>query len=578
MTTVDTVGTQAAPATGTLAPRFTLQADEFTLKEWNELQDIEAQAIARNPELQMIERALCGMKEITNPTCGFLYWLPRYWQLVDKNVHVTRCVPNRLQREYIASRSNENVIIKMRKGGCSTIIDALYYWLCLHQPNYRAFIMAHVAESTDDLFERVKFGHDHLPQWMRPATKRSSKKELFFASNGSKLRVLTARGKGLGRAGDADAVHLSEVAHYPKVYTVLAGLVESGRYNRLIDMETTPNGWANEIRPIYKDARDGKSHRTAFFFPWWYSDDNREHAPEPLTLTPEERVLADTHGLDDGQIQWLRGKESTLGDLRKQEHPDDDVTCFLTSGSPKFDRQLLKELAMVIREEVVPVDLRGVGPFGGNDNGRFTVWEPPQKGASYVIGADVAEGVVNGNFSAAGVLKRGTPDSPPEQVAAWHGRIAPEDFGEVLAKIGAWYSSGPRGLKALLAVERNNHGHSTLNTLRRQVGYRPIYKHKRYNQKTRMTKRFVGWPTDPVERPMMLDAVRHALRHQTVIFADLRFIEECMNFRSGDEFKTDREDVTEMSVGTERRFNDTVFAWAIAFQVERRGAKPLNFT
>jgi len=103
-----------------------------------------------------------------------------------------------------------------------------------------------------------------------------------------------------------------------------------------------------------------------------------------------------------------------------------------------------------------------------------------------VIGADVGEGLAHGDASAACVLDLKTG----EQVAELHGRIPPDRFARVLDALGRYYH------RALLGVERNNHGHSTLNTLSHTCQYPNLYHHTRYDQ-ARLQSSVLGWPHRP---------------------------------------------------------------------------------
>jgi hypothetical protein len=84
------------------------------------------------------------------------------------------------------------------------------------------------------------------------------------------------------------------------------------------------------------------------------------------------------------------------------------------------------------------------------------VWDDPKPGARYVIGADVAEGLEHGDYSCADVLDAVTG----YQVAQWHGHISPDLFGDVLFHLARRYNN------ALLGVERNNHGLTTITRIK----------------------------------------------------------------------------------------------------------------
>jgi hypothetical protein len=102
------------------------------------------------------------------------------------------------------------------------------------------------------------------------------------------------------------------------------------------------------------------------------------------------------------------------------------------------------------------------------------MYEAPVPGTSYVIGADVAEGLEHGDYSSAHVIDVGSMSV----VAHWHGHVDPDLFGEVLAHLGYFYGT------ALVGVEVNNHGLTTCSALQR-LRYPRIYYRTSIDQQTK---------------------------------------------------------------------------------------------
>ena len=422
------------------------------------------------------ELAKCfSFNEHANPDQGFLYWARRHWYLTDKNGKVILFRPTPLQWHYLMDRHNENVELKARKMGQSTVIDALYYWRARRIPHQHMFVVAHQMDSAAELWSRIMFGHQVLAErrrFMAGPTKKLNRRELEWTDNFSKLRILTAGGKGIGRAADADGIHLSEAAHYDDLKSVLAALGEAKRPGCWVDMESTPNGY-DAFREEYIKARDvtrkGYFGRTAHFFPWYMDPRNQivDAGSEIDDLTDEEGRLMKLRKLSLDQIAWRRQKKSDLGGLFQQEHPEDDETCFLLGGTPLFDNILIREIFARVEREETPLS-RVDSPFETGE--QFTCWETPGDKDTYVIGADVAEGIPGLAWSVACVVK--TTDGVAEQVAEWRGHINPFNFGnQILVPLGEWYN------RALLAPERNNHGHATIAGIK-ESGYNRLYKHR----------------------------------------------------------------------------------------------------
>ena len=143
------------------------------------------------------------------------------------------------------------------------------------------------------------------------------------------------------------------------------------------------------------------------------------------------------------------------------------------------------------------------GKFVERDNGELRVWTEPKPGARYCIGADVAEGLDGGDYSVADVIEISTG----YQVAQWHGHIAPDLFGHMLAAIGNWYN------KAEIACESNNHGLATNITLR-DSGYPNIYIQTLLDDRGSAEKetRRLGFATNRRTKPYIIDNLSALLR------------------------------------------------------------------
>ncbi len=274
-----------------------------------------------------------------------------------------------------------------------------------------------------------------------------------------------------------------------------------------------------------------------------------------LPLTAEEIALIRRYDLSLRQIKWRRHKQRDLRHRFSAEYPEDDVTCFVASGRCCFDTQALLAIQSRITAETAPAMLGSLKNSRSGDlalaPARLSVWKKPETGRQYVIGADVGEGLAGGDASCACVLDR----ESGEQVAELHGRISPDRFGHLLDALGRFYNL------ATIAVERNNHGHSTLNTLRNACRYPRLYYHGRYDQ-TGRGKPMLGWPTDQATKPILVDDLAAAIAggHMLVHSADL--IDECFTFVTTDSGSQEAQ---------EGKFDDRVMAAGIAWQARKRG-------
>ena len=170
-------------------------------------------------------------------------------------------------------------------------------------------------------------------------------------------------------------------------------------------------------------------------------------------------------------------------------------------------------------------------------------------GRSYVIVADVGEGLAHGDPSAACVLDRETG----EQVAELHGRIAPGRFARLLAALGMLY------LGAELAVERNNHGYTTLEALHSTLNYSPLYRYRRYDQ-SGLAGEALGWPTNARTKPLMIDELAEAIWEGHLLIHSEGLVDECLTFITTDGGSREAQP---------GKHDDRVMAAAIAWQVRK---------
>jgi hypothetical protein len=152
--------------------------------------------------------------------------------------------------------------------------------------------------------------------------------------------------------------------------------------------------------------------------------------------------------------------------------------------------------------------------------GPLRLWEYPSADGRYVIGADPSQGMEHGDYSAAHVINA----RDGHVVAVWHGRIDPDLFGSsVLAPLGRMYGS------ALIGVENNNHGLTTLKALYR-LHYHPLFMQRSPRYKRSIPTDILGWRTSSISKPLMVDEMNMSLREGSVILWDVDTIGELRTF------------------------------------------------
>lgn len=401
--------------------------------------------------------------------------------------------------------------LKGRQQGFSTYCQGRFFWRLMQGRGLRAFILTHEQEATNNLFEMAeRFVHE-AP--FEIGISQSNAKELTFADADCGYKVGTAGNKAVGRSSTLQLLHGSEAAYWPNASAHKAGVIQAvpDMPGTEIIIESTANGVGGMFHDDWKAAERGEGQYVPVFIPWYWQGEYTKGIPPGFRRTKEEELLVKRFALSNEQLAWRRDKISELKpseggnpeDLFKQEYPCTADEAFLFSGRMVFSAS---NIAATRNECFRPKNCGEIGPmssaFDERADGRLKVWAKPKPGKRYVIGADVAEGLVHGDYSCADVLE--FPGG--FQVAQWHGHIDPDQFGLVLSALGAWYNT------ALIGVERNNHGLTTLTKLR-DLRYRNLYaqedlEHRADGKETRK----LGWLTTEKSKLKIIDQLAAELR------------------------------------------------------------------
>lgn len=180
--------------------------------------------------------------------------------------------------------------------------------------------------------------------------------------------------------------------------------------------------------------------------------------------------------------------------------------AFVSSGKPYFDiRKIVNCKAKVQTPEYYDiinyqVTRTNIGPL--------YIYKQPEKNGTYVVGADTAEGLSNGDYSTCTVINVETKDI----VAIYQEHIPPDEFKDVVIAIGRYYNN------ALLAIESNKDGLWVNNEVER-AGYANMYYRQRIDDVTKQVSKTFGWKTDRNTRDSMLTELR-------AVFTEKEFLVE----------------------------------------------------
>lgn len=459
--------------------------------------------------------------------------LNNFYKIVDKDARKITFKENGIQRRINSSTAKRKMILKYRQGGVTTneVIKQLDYTIWNH--NVNACILSHEQDSIEKIFNIARRAHSAMPSQIRPPLDKGggSKYEMRFPKTQSKIYCdLQSRGDTI------HWLHISEAA-FADPERVKATL-EAVPIDGIVTMESTPNGLGNFFHQKWVDPNDSYAK---LFFPWYVHEEYKIETDLKINdLSSEEKeFIIKAKKLFDvditlQQMAFRRFKQQDLKDLYFQEYPEDDTTCFLASGNAAMDLMLVSEL---IKKLSAPL----------KDDGVIQIYKEYDKSSPYVVGCDTAEGVRK-DYSVATVFNAKTK----EQVAQVRSnRLKPRQFAHKVYELCKLYQYGNKPWP-LLGVELNNHGHAVLLELDEHLKYPYLYSF----QEDRL-----GWKTDSVTRPLMIDAFIDGVESGTILLNSLDTLSECLTLVDNNG-KIEANDSEENAC-----FDDCVIAASIAVQM-----------
>lgn len=479
------------------------------------------------------------------------------------------------------------ILLKARQTGLSTLTEALIFHDTASNENVSSLIIAHDKESTQHLFKMSKLFYDKLDKDFKPMQRTSNKIEVAFENPNPKtrdrepglrsiIRVETANNMQAGRAFTVQNLHISELAFWEKPEEVMTGLLQAvpDIEDSMIVIESTANGMGGYYYDMWQDAKAGKNDFIPVFIPWFELNEYRKELPPDFKIIDyddqiysNEARIKERYNLDDEQIYWrrwtIKNKCNNRLDKFRQEYPSDDIEAFITTGKNVFDLEIIKDyrkfVSIPIHGEFVETEEIKDGitnkklEFRHNPSGNWYIHKEPEEDNRYVFGVDVAEGLADGNYSAVVILDK----KNMEEVGGYHGHIRPETFSKELAKAGKYYND------ALIAVEVNNHGLTTLTHLK-PIYYR-LYYRPEFGKRVAHTTENLGWKTTGKTKPLMIDNLDKSLRDKDVVINSIEILDELSTYT----------EFADGKMGADgNAYDDRVMALAIAVTVW--GTLPLN--
>lgn len=471
----------------------------------------------------------------TNPR----YIIESAFMVINKQKETVPFLFNDIQNAFYNELTIRDDLLKPGQIGMSTMILAILTVKFLLVPNAWCVCISHEAKATERLFEKVQFFLNHLPDWLKPfyQPKSESRKYMSNETMNSRFYIGTAGAIAFGRGDTIHYAHLSEVSRWPDSGSIATGIMRAVPVNdphTWIVKETTANGVGNFHQTEYQRAKDGDSEFTPHFFPWFDHAEYQIEGAQIHDYDDEEMRLIRRfgHKITDAKLAWRRQMIGTLNsengftpeEMFKQEFPVDDKEAFLFSGNPVFPVEKLNLYRENARAPIWVGNLEGIAPherMDETDKGYLKLWDMPERDGQYLIFGDVGQ---YGDFCSAHVLNRKTW----KLVATFHARMKSNQFGTELNKLGYFFN------KALIAVEANNMGQSTVDRLV-ELDYPNIYKRQRFNKQEKKITDEYGWWTDSKTKPLIIGYMQDLIRTEQADLPDIETLDEMITFIRNDD-------------------------------------------
>lgn len=452
------------------------------------------------------------------------------------------------------------IILKSRQMGMSTDTEGRMVYSTVTKENRNGLVVAHRSDSTAALFAKTKYFVDNLEEDIKPLTKASNATELIFSEpthyNGNKkglngkIKVQTAGNSGIGRSDTFHYVHLSEFAFWEgkdenAPCKQLSGIMQSvpDQLDTWVIIESTANGM-NDFKTEWDKACKGESAFTPIFLAWYEHEEYIKSVNDKDyfidTMEEYEKWLYYDLNLPIERVAWWRWakKNKCNGDINqmKQENPTTPEEAFIFSGTPVFDNEKVQKRIAELEQSKNRYE-DGYFDFEWNDplhkdfikketikwiNSKTKPWiriySHPKKGYPYVIagdtkgeGKDFYTGQVMDNTNAMRVatVEMQLNNSKP--------------YTHQMYCLGIYYNV------ALMGIEMNFNT-APLEELERLSYPNQYFREKTENYYGEIQKSKLGWKTDGITRPRMIDKEVSLAEEHLELIQDIPTLKQMLTF------------------------------------------------
>lgn len=443
------------------------------------------------------------------------FYLENFCKVKTKAGGLDPFILKEAQKDIFNTMRHENriMILKARQIGFSTAVTGFLYHYAITHPGSTVAIVGYNSTMTSELLDKVKTFWRTTPEILRPTIAYNSKFEISFPTIESKILVLPST-ENVGRGYTISACLLTELAFWEKTEEKMAAIENSVPIDGKIIIESTPNGVGNLYHKMWMAEENGYVKKE---YGWWW-----EYTRE--------------------QIEAIRRRMNNPMKFAQEYELE-----FLTSGRSVFDQKIIKAQRKNILKEGDEIKLEDNKKYIVKKEDGWIFYKPEKKDGLYVCGVDVSEGVAGGDYSVATIFDR----MNGEEVAMFRGLVAPDRLAEQVNKIGRRYNN------ALMVVEINNHGLTTVTVLK-QLLYPSLYlRPAKFEHMGSTITDKIGWQTNKRTKPMLIDEFAQVIRDNELMIHSKEILDEMLVYIY---------DRNNNMTAQEGFHDDCVMATAIAYQ------------
>jgi hypothetical protein len=382
-----------------------------------------------------------------------------------------RLWPAQYQTIQTISANRLLVILKARQLGLTWLVLGFALWLILFHPAATVLLFSRRDDEAVDLLgSRLRGMYERLPAWLKVRAFAVDNDHEWQLSNGSRVLAFPTTAGDSYTATLAIVDEADLVPDLDRLMRTVKPTIDGGGQMILLSRADKGNPQST-FKRIYRAAKQGQTEWVPIFLSWQARPDRDAIWYE----TQKKDIVHRTGSVDDLQEQYpaLDTEALAARALDKRIAPAWLHQCY-QEGRP-----------------LAPL------PAGAPAIPALEVYVLPQRGRSYVLGADPAEGNPTFDDSAVTVLDRASG----EEVASLAGKFQPAVFAAHIDMIANWYGG------AGVLVERNNHGHAVLLWLRDHSG---LALGQGLDNKE-------GWLTHEKSKSMLYAAAADAFREQQTV-------------------------------------------------------------